>query len=238
MDTSSLEINVEDFKKAMEEECTEENCWKSIYDGVFRKDFSNSTLKVWKKKAEGETVITMSMEGIIQGLKLENFVRMLYDTELAKKAKPAPKEFRIVETINKNLDYVYIHMPLPFPMSDRDYVQQRLLLNNKDDAELVKQLGLYDKEHKYYVFMVKSVERSDCPEINKLIRAEIKFNYWIFEEVPGEENSFTFKTRVCQALNGSVPLLFINDIGPKMAPKMMGDMLDNYKRIYGDFDKN
>jgi len=166
----------------------------------FKLSFSSlpidSTLKIFKKKTEGETVITLSIEGTIKGVNAEKFFRMLNDTECAKKAKPAPKEFKILEKINDNVDFVYIHMPLPFPMSDRDWVQQRLYLNNKDHAKLVKQLGLYDKKHKYYVLAVKSVERDDCPLVDKLIRAEIKMNYWLIEEIPGEKDSFTFKTKV------------------------------------------
>jgi len=179
----------------------------------------------------------LSIEGTIKGVKPANFFRMLHDPECMKKAKPAPKEFKVVEKINDNADVVYIHMPLPFPMSDRDFVYQRLYLNNKDHAKLVKQLGLYDKKHKYYVVMVKSVERDDCPLYDKLVRAEIKMNYWLIEEIPGEKDAFKFKTKVCQALNGKVPLFVVNDLGPKMSHKMMGEMLDNYKRIFSEEQK-
>lgn len=45
MDTKGLDISIEDFKKVIEEECTEENCWKPVYEGVLRKDYpGNPTL--------------------------------------------------------------------------------------------------------------------------------------------------------------------------------------------------
>ena len=159
---------------------------------------------------------------------------MMNDIECLKKTKPTPKEIRIIETVSKNVDYMYYHTPMPFPMSDRDFVQKRVYLNNKDDPELVKQLGLYNQEQKYYVMMAKSVERSDCPVKGKLIRGEVKMDYWLIEEVPGEKDSFIFKSKTCQALNGSIPLFILNDMGPKMAPEMMREMLNTYKEIFGN----
>jgi len=192
-----------------------------------------SELKVFKKKMEGETTITLAYEGKATGLKAENFYKMMFDMAAIEKAEPKPKRFELVETISDNIDIVYAEVALPFPMSNRDFVQKRFHAGSKDDAVLLKKLGFYDFNHDYYVIMIKSIEHEKFPEKSSPVRAELKLNHWLIEEVPGEKDTFTFRTAVCQTLNGSVPLFFVNDLGPKMAHKMMGAMVDNYYKVYG-----
>ena len=44
MQTSNLDLdNFNDFKQVIEEENTKENGWKSVYDGVLRKDFPSKS---------------------------------------------------------------------------------------------------------------------------------------------------------------------------------------------------
>ena len=180
---------------------------------------------------EGETTITLSIEGKIKGIKAENFYRMLWDKSYIEYADPKPKEFKVVEQINNNTDIAYIEVSLPFPMTNRDFVQKRFHASNKDDKEL--ELGLYDSKHNYYVLMIQSIEHPQYPVQKSPIRAEIKMNYWLIEDDPEVEGGMRFKTKVCQVLNGSLPLFFVNDLGPKMAHKNMEKMIDTYFKIFG-----
>ncbi len=193
----------------------------------------DSELKIFKKKMEGDTIITMSFEGRVKGLNAENFYRMLWDQECVEKAEPKPKTFKTVQKITDNIDIMYIEVALPFPMSDRDFVQKRLHLNSKVDKKIVKELGLYDWNHNFYIIMIKSAEHPDYPIQKKPIRADVKMNYWLIEEDPKEEGVMIFKTKVCQDIGGSVPLFFMNDVAPKMAHKNLETMIDNYYRIFG-----
>jgi len=192
-----------------------------------------SELKIHKKKMEGETTITLSMEGKIPGIKAENFYKMLWDMQYVDKADPKPKEFKLVEKIDDNTDVVYVEVALPFPMSNRDFVHKRFHACNKDDKEILQKLGFYDWSHNYYVLMIQGCEHSEYPVKKSPIRAEIKMNHWLIEEVPGEEGTLRFKTKVCQVLNGSLPLYFVNDLGPKMGHKNMEKMIETYFKIFG-----
>jgi len=233
MNGKALEFDIEGFKKIMAEEATPEAGWTIVHEGKFNKKLPDSYLKVSKKKMEGETTVTLCIEGRLQEVNAENFFKMLFTPEYVEKSGEPPKQYKVVETIDENTDILYVEAALPFPMANRDFIQKRLHISNKEDPKVIKKLGLYDYEHNYYVLMIESIERDDFPPHEKIVRAHVKMNYWLIEEIPGEKNSFKFKTHVCQTLNGSLPLFFVNDIAPKMSHKMMEKMLDAYYKIFG-----
>lgn len=194
-------------------------------------------LKVYKKKMEGDSLITTRCEGSFKDIDIDEIFRMFTDVSIIEKTEPKPKQIKIVEQISKNCDITYVEAKLPFPLSNRDFVSKRLYLCNKDDAELVKKLGLFEKKNKYYVVFQQSVERPEYPVRSSPVRGEIKMSYWIMEEDPVDKTILKFKAITCQDIGGNMPVSLLNKLGPKATNQFFGQFLDNYHKIFGKTSK-
>jgi len=190
-------------------------------------------MKIYKKLLEGEPTVTIRFEGTLKGISAENFYKMTQDTTIRIKWDPVPKQLKVIEKTSENSDVIYVEANLPFPMSNRDFVQERLYLNNVDHAELVKELGLYDKPNKYYVLLIKSTEREEFPPKDKPVRGNTKMSYWFIEEDPSDKNSAKVVVLQCQELKGMIPVMLVNKIAGGFPHKIIGAMLDNYPKLFG-----
>jgi hypothetical protein len=142
------------------------------------------------------------------------------------------KEIKCIEKISNTSDIVYLEMNLPFPMSNRDLLQKRLFLGNKEEPTLVKELGLYDWSHRYYVVLGKSVERADVPLKKDIVRAKAKMNYWLIEEDPQSWNKTKITQVACQEMGGNIPNSVLNSFGAKGAHTKMEKLRENYTKIF------
>lgn len=187
---------------------------------------------------EGESCITTRIEGILINVDPAKFFQMMTDLPTMLKCEPPMKQLKCLEELNKNSDVIYIEAKCPFPLSDRDFIQQRLFVGNKEDPKLIKKLGLYDWKHRYYVVIQESVEREDYPPQKSPVRGTVKMSYWLLEEDPLEKNTVKFKAVACQDIGGKVPVSLLNSLGPKEAHRMFGLMMDNYVRIFGNTEED
>lgn len=173
------------------------------------------------------------MEGVLKGAKAENLVKMQRDISYRAKDERPPKAVKIIEETSKNSDIMYIEIDLPFPMTNRDFVQKRLFVQNKEDPELVKQLGLWNWDHAYNVVMIQSVERAEYPVKSKPIRAETSINFILFEENPADKTSLKVTWVLSQDLRGDIPKMIINSMGEKVPKKIFTEMLKNHEKNFG-----
>ena len=181
---------------------------------------------------EGDSHITTRVEGTLTNVTLEKFFQMMTDVTMMQKGDTPLKEIKVIEKVSNNSDIIYLKINFPFPLSDRDFLQQRLFLGNKEDPALVKELGLYDWSHRYYVFIGHSIERADCPPKKDVVRAHAKMNYWILEEDSQSWNKIKIKQVACQDMGGNIPTSVTNTLGVKGAQKRLESFLDNYHRNY------
>lgn len=150
---------------------------------------------------------------------------------------PDTEVIKLVEQVSKNTDVIYCAAKMPFPLSDRDFVQKRLYLCNKEDPELVKELGLPEKENKYFVIIAGNHDSLEYPAQTKPIRGKANMNDWIMEVDPNDENSFTFKAFANTDVCGNIPTGLLNFAGPKATHDLFGQVLANYLRIFEGKDK-
>jgi hypothetical protein len=66
---------------------------------------------------------------------------------------------------------VYFEAISPVLTSNRDFIHYRMYLCNKENPELVKKYGLYEKENKYYMTYARSIKPFDYPEREGIVRA-------------------------------------------------------------------
>ena len=150
--------------------------------------------------------------------------RLKYDTN--------SKVLKLIEQVSPNSDVIYQEVNVPFPLTNRDFVQKRFYVGNKENPEVIKELGLYDYDHKYYVMMVSSTERPEYPP-TKLVRAETKFAYWMFEENPKDSSVVVLKLAMCQDIKGNIPQIVVNKTVSKVPQKMANSIIDNYPKLFG-----
>jgi len=234
MQTSTLpDFDIAHYKTNIEEAPTEQNGWKLEYEGHVEKEFKDSTMKVYRKKETSATAYTIRIDAVLKGVKPENIVTMTRDMSYREKEERPPKHYKIVENTSESSDISYIEINLPFPMTNRDFLQKRLFLHSKKDQELVKRLGLFNWDHTFHVIMMQSVQRADYPVKSKPIRAETRMNYMLFEEDPKDSSVLKVRWVLSQDLRGDLPKFVINAMGEKVPRKMIADLMSNHAKWLG-----
>ncbi len=165
---------------------------------------------------------------------MDNFVLMQRDIAYREKFATPPKQIKMIDRTSQNTDIIYLEVNLPFPMTNRDFVQKRLFVCNKEDPELARKLGLFDWSHKYYAILVQSTESADCPEKSKPIRGDTKMHHMLLEEDPNDKSVLKVKMVMSQAMKGDIPQIIMGAVAKKMPKMMMGGFMASYKNFFGN----
>ena len=189
------------------------------------------TVKAYKK-AETSSGLTLRIEASLKGVKAENFVLMVRDASYREKMEGPIKKFKLVEQTSRNTDVTYHELSLPFPMTNRDFVQKRLFVSNKQDPELVAKLGLFNWDHAYHAVLIQSTERSEHPAKSSPIRGQTNMHYTLMQEDPNDKSVLKMTIVICQELNGNIPQVIMSGAGEKMATGMLTDLLKSYKKCF------
>jgi len=142
------------------------------------------------------------------------------------------KKFNIVEQTSRNSDITYHELSLPFPMSNRDFVQKRLFVSNKQDPELVAKLGLFNWDHAYHIILIQSTERSEYPAKSSPIRGETTMHHTLIQEDPSDKTTLKMTIIISQDLNGNIPQIILSGAGENMSRGMLTDLLKSYKKFF------
>lgn len=243
---TTLGFNVEAYKQIFSEAPTKANGWEIVTEGPIKKDtprisiyfylsnFSlDCTAKIYKKVIEGATSVSVRTEAILKGVDAAKLHKLLSDIHLNTKGDPLTKSVKVVEQLSPNSDVVHIEVTLPFPLSNREFLVKRIYFNNKDNVDLVKKLGLYQKDHIYYVIMVESTMRPEYPVKSSPVRGHTKMLYWLIEEDPKDKNTARAITISSQDIGGNVPLSLQNKAVPQKAHEAIERHLTNYINHFG-----
>lgn len=230
--SSVPDFDIHQFKTVMTQEPTQENGWTLQYEGPVDLEFPDSTIKTYKKRNDAASGFTMRIDAVLKGVKAENIVTMQRDISYRGKIGKPPKQIKVVEKTSKNSDIIYIELGFPFPMTNRDIVQKRLFVSNKQDPELVQKLGLFDKSHAYHAVLIQSTEHKEYPTKEKPIRAETQMYHTLVEEDPNNKNVVRMKMVIQQQLNGDIPKVMINALGSKMPKTMITGLLTAQKKYF------
>ena len=174
----------------------------------------------------------MRIDAVLKGVKAENIVTMQRDISYREKMGRPPKQIKVIGQTSKNSDIIYVELDLPFPMTNRDFVQKRLFVSNKEDPELVRKLGLFDWNHGYHAILVQSTENAGYPAKSKPIRGETKMHHILLEEDPNDKSVLKMKIIISQQLNGDIPKMLLSTMSEKMPKNMMTGLLTSHKKFF------
>lgn len=180
-----------------------------------------------------ENEITTRIEGSLANVAAENLFKMMKELPIMLTCGAPLLGLKNVEKLSSNSEILYFGMKLPFPFTNRDFLQKRFFFGNKEDPRLAREFGLYDWSHKYYVLMNRSIEREDYPHRQDFVRAQAKMNYWLIEEDPVERTKVRFRQIACQNMGGKLNVPFVNAMGVRTAPSRIETILEHYRQIYG-----
>lgn len=153
---------------------------------------------------------------------------MLYTVRFDPKEKSAPKQHKIIEQSSKNTMISYLEASLPFPLTNRDFVQKKLCLSKKEDSDLIKKLGVQESsQSQYYIFITEPTEHKDYPEKKSPVRAKV-INYVLIEELSTKEIRITSVSII--DLGGN-----LSSAQDKMLPKSSQDILEKQLADYSKF---
>jgi len=233
METPVSDFNIDLVKQYIENPPTEGDGWKLEFEGLIHENASDkNTVKVYRKPASDDSEIQMNIKAVLSGVKACNIFKILKEPEFREKIGRPPKIFEIVEQTSDNSDVIYLEIDLPSPLINRDFVQKRLYLGNKEDPELIELLNLYKSEHSYYLIVTESTERPEYPEKDKPVRGDTLINYTLIEEDPKEEGLVNINLVFHQKLNGNVPKGVLGKAASQMPCKMMGALLECHKKFF------
>jgi len=176
------------------------------------------------------------VDAILRGVKAKNLMLMSRDILYRKKAGHPPKKIRIIDK-RKDTDVIYVELDLPYPLINRDMVQKRLFLCNKENPELIKKLGLFDCSHEYHVMLVEPTTRPDCPVMAQPIRGEMKMQYMLLEEDPNDKTALKMRLIMNMDLAGDIPEIFMNAIRQNAPFRMITSILASYSKFFGKATK-
>jgi len=189
------------------------------------------TMKAYKK-TDTSNGMTLRTEVVLKGFNAENFVLMLRDASYRKKMEGPTKNFKIIEETSKNTDVIYFELGLPFPLTNRDFVQKRLFVSNKQDPELVAKLGLFNWDHAYHAILIQSTERPEYSVKSSPVRGETIMHHTLLEEDPTDQTVLKIKIVMSQAMNGNLPKVMPSGGGDKMPRNMITELLKSYKKCF------
>ncbi len=188
-------------------------------------------MRVYNKLENPKYGFTTRIDAILRGVKAKNLVLMTRDIFYRKKVEHPPKKIKVIEK-RKDTDVLYIELNLPYPLINRDLVQKRLFVGNKENPELVKKLGLFDCDHEYYVMLVEPAVRPECPETPMPIRGEMGMHYMFLEEDPNDGNVLKMRMVMNMDLAGDIPEVFMNAIRQNAPYRMMSSILTSYHKFF------
>jgi len=190
-------------------------------------------VKSHRKPLNGGAEFITRAESTIKGLTIDNIVLMNRDLSYKLNRKEAPKQLKLVEQINKETDVIYMELPFPFPMSNRDLVVKRFFAGNKENADLIKQLGLPEKSHRYFLMLSESTERSEYPEKSKPVRGKI-LNYTMLEEEDANDKTTLKVTVFTQSeLKLSLPKSAMKALEDGMGQLAIAGIFTEYEKCFG-----
>ncbi len=157
---------------------------------------------------------------------------MTRDISLRKQAEHPPKKIKsLLKTAHT--DIIYVELDLPYPLINRDMLEKRLFVGNKENPELIEKLGLFDWNHRYYVMIVEPTTRIEYPPKSMPIRGEMKMHHMLLEEDPKDKDVLRMKLIMSADLCGFIPDVYMAAIRQNAPLRMMTGILACYKKFFG-----
>jgi len=95
----------------------------------------------------------------------------------------------------------------------------------------MKEYNFYDKPHKYYACLQKSIDRPDIPVSKNVVRGETMLSGWIIEEDPNNPKDVRFALVNHADAKGYIPAFLIRRAACQYSEKMFSGIESNYKKM-------
>jgi len=188
-------------------------------------------MKIYNKFENKKCGFTTRVDAVLHGVKTKNIILMMRDISYRKKAPHPPKKIKMV-TKTGSADIIYVELDLPYPLINRDMVQKRLFVGNKENPELARRLGLFDCEHEYYAVLVEPIQRPEYPARSVPIRGE-NVHYMLMEEDPNDKSVVRMRVVMSMDMAGDIPPVFMSAIRQNVPFRMMMSKLTCYQKFFG-----
>jgi len=173
------------------------------------------------------------MDTTLKGVEIDKIVQMTREISFKQKSENPPKQIKIVEKTSSNSDILYTEMNMPFPLANREFLQKRLFVGNKEDPELIRRLGLFDWEHRYYAILVQSTEKREYRRKSKPVRGMTKMFHMLLEEDPEDKTIVKIKFLICQNLYLNLHQVAMKAIEEDLGQTIVIGLLDTYEQFFG-----
>jgi len=181
--------------------CDTKEGWNVCYESP------DGKIKVWDQASEKSAVNVVRLLAVFTTVEYETLYDTLHDPDYRKVWDDKMIEGFLIEQINSTNDVGYYSVKMPFPLSNRDFVNER---------------SWRVKENKEYVIMNHSVVHSKEPERKGFVRANsIKTGYLIR---PNAEGGCTITYQTQTDPRGSIPTWLVNQVTKNFAPNIVGNL--------------
>jgi len=182
--------------------CDAKEGWNVCYES------SDGKIKVWDQSSEKSAVNIVRLQAIFADVNMEVLYDTLHDPDYRKVWDDKMIEGYLIEQINATNDVGYYSAKMPFPLTNRDFVNERSWRVKKDEE---------------YIIMNHSVVHPKEPEKKGFVRANsIKTGYMIRPNETKTGCIITYQTQTDP--RGSIPTWLVNQVTKSFAPNIVGNL--------------
>jgi len=220
---SKYEPDFSTLRKHLDQDLTDKkNSWEKVQD--------DPKLSIYRKSMDNNLSLTRT-RAIFENVDIDILCKMLVDGETRKTWDDKLVNGYVVERLSANEEIVYAELKAPSPVSNRDTVNYRCCVCNKNDPELVKKYNLYEKENKYYMSYSVSVVRPDVGEKKGLVRQETILMGWVMEVDPSNPKNVIFSIIMHNDPKGSRPGVRMKAAASKLPVGFVESVRKNYPEV-------
>ena len=185
--------------------------------------------KVYVRFKDGESKINVRSEAVLLDADIDILARMNMDIDIRREWDGSFSRVQLSEVFSENEDTIYSEMKMPFPLSNRDFVQYRYYVNNYLHPEEIEKKGLWKKKHKYWLFVLQSVSLPAFPARKGVVRAE-NTTMLLLEEDEHVPRKVHYKLISATDLRGNIPLWVLQNAVGKQAAKVIDHTISAYRK--------
>jgi len=198
--TEYLPATTEDYD-AFVTACDAPDGWNICYES------SDGKIKVWDQPSDKSAVNVVRLLAIFSDVDHETLYDTLHDPYYRKIWDDKMIEGFLIEQINETNDVGYYSAKMPFPLSNRDFVNER---------------SWRVKPNEEYIIMNHSVIHSKEPERKGFVRANsIKTGYLVRPQTDGG-CVIVYQTQTDP--KGAIPTWLVNQVTKNFAPNIVGNL--------------
>lgn len=181
------------------------------------------------KFKDGDSKINARSEAILLDADIDVLAQMNIDLNIRKEWDGSFTNLQRLEVFSDNEDVIYQEMKMPFPLSNRDFVQYRYYVNNLLHPEEIEKRGLWKSKNKYWIIILQSVSLTERPAKKGAVQGESTAMI-LLEEDEHVPRKVHYKMYSSTDLKGNIPAWVLHQAGGKQAAKVLDQTFRSYRK--------